>query len=220
MLGLLGAGARSSSSGHQRSPNEEEQDKLHFATGTGRVAVKPGAIPGRQDSLQVMATVFQAALRVAQAAQQHSMLRTLQVLKFLVIPSGLQPRRNSHQRSLNSHCQLPQRKTQQLSRPRFFKASVRRLPCCQPVSWLMHPVRSQVMVQFRGSTATLRVGRVLKPFASATLFCKAGSAAEVKESICALCPVLIKRFQPRRSCRDELTPCSSPSRSPVRPELV
>ena len=47
LLRLLGAGARASSSGHQRSPNEEEQDKLHFAAGTGRVAVKPGAIPGR-----------------------------------------------------------------------------------------------------------------------------------------------------------------------------
>ena len=72
LLGLLGAGARSSSSGHQRSPNEEEQDKLHFAAGIERVAVKPGAIPGRQDSLQVMATVFQAALQVAQAAQHAS----------------------------------------------------------------------------------------------------------------------------------------------------
>ena len=104
----------------------------------------------------------------------------------------------------------------QLSRPRFFKASVRRLPRCQPLSWLMHQVRSQVMVQFRGSTTTLRVGRVLKPFASATFFCKAGSAAQVNESICALCPVSIKRFQPRRSCRDELTLGSSPSRFPVR----
>ena len=50
----------------------EEPDKLHFAAGTGTVAVKPGAIPGRQDSLRVMATVFLAALQVAQAAQHAS----------------------------------------------------------------------------------------------------------------------------------------------------
>ena len=50
----------------------EEPDKLHFAAGTGTVAVKPGAIPGRQDSLRVMATVLLAALQVAQAAQHAS----------------------------------------------------------------------------------------------------------------------------------------------------
>ena len=145
------------------------------------------------------------------------MLRTHKVLKLLVIPSSPQPRRSSHHRSLNSHCQVPQRKTQQLFRPRFFKAFVRQLPRCQPISCLMHQVRSQMMVQFRGSAASLRVGRVLKPFASATLFCKAGSAAQVKESMCALGPVLIQRYKPRRSRRDKLTPCSSQSRSPVRP---
>ena len=81
--------------------------------------------------------------------------------------------------------------TRTTNSPSPTRGSTRRLPRCQPLSWLMHQVRSQVMVQFRGSTATLRVGRVLKPFASATLFCKAGSAAQVKESICALGPVLI-----------------------------
>ena len=150
----------------QSSPNEEEQDKLQFAAGTGRT-LQPGAIPGRQDS-----------------------------------------RRSSHQRSLNSHSQVPQRKIQQLSRPRFFKASVKQWLRCHPISCSMHQVHSQVMVTFRGSAATLRVGSVLKPFASATLFCKAGSAAQVRGSICALCPALIQRLKPRRSCRDELTPCS------------
>ena len=53
-------------------------------------------------------------------------IRTLQVLKFLVIPSGLQPRRSSHQRSLNSHYQLPQ------PHPRFYKA-VAALPTTQLV---------------------------------------------------------------------------------------
>ena len=89
----------------------------------------------------------------------------------------------------NSHCQVPQRKTQQLFRPRFFKAFVRQLPRCQPISCLMHQVRSPMMVQFRGRAATLRVGRVLKPFASATLFCEAGSAPQVKKNTCALGPV-------------------------------
>ena len=216
LLGLLGAGARSSSSGHQRSPNEEEQDRLHFAAGVGRVAVKPGAIPGRQDSLQVMATVFQAALQVAQAAQHASHASGPQASCH-----SLRPSTQEEQSSTQPQLALPSAPTQDSttvqSHPRLFKASVRRLPRCQPLSWLMHQVRSQVMVQFRGSTATFRVGRVLKPFASATLFCKAGSAAQVKESICALGPVLIQRCKPTRSRRDELTPCSSQSRSPVRP---
>ena len=37
-----------------------------------RVTLQPGAIPGRQDSLQVLATVFQAALQVVQAARHAS----------------------------------------------------------------------------------------------------------------------------------------------------
>ena len=41
-----------------------------------------------------------------------------------------------------------------LNNCRFFKAFVRQLPRCQPLSCLMHQVRSQVMVQFRGSTAS------------------------------------------------------------------
>ena len=59
--------------------------------------------------------------------------------------SFLPPRRSSHHRSLSSHCQVPQRKTQQLFRPRFFKAFVRQLPRCKPISCLMHQVRSQMM---------------------------------------------------------------------------
>ena len=104
--------------GTRRSPNEEEQDKLHFAAGTGRVAVKPGAIPGRQVSLQVMATVFQAALQVVQA--DTARFARFRSSSFSSFPSSPQPRRSNHQRSVNSHCQVPQRKTQQLCRPRFF----------------------------------------------------------------------------------------------------
>ena len=110
LLGLLGAGARSSSSGHQRSPNEEEPDKLHFAAGTGTVAVKPGAIPGRQDSLRVMATVFLAALQVAQAAQHASRAAGPQASCH-----SLQPSTQEEQSSSQPQLALPSAPTQDLT---------------------------------------------------------------------------------------------------------
>lgn len=165
LLGLLGAGIRSSSSGHRSSSNEEEQDKLQYAAGTGRT-LQPGAIPGRQDSLQALATVFQAALQVVQAAQHASHASGPQASRHSLQPSTQEEQPSSQPQLALSSAPIQDSTT---VCPRFFKAFVRQLPCCQPVSCLMHQVRAQMMVQFRGSAATLRVGRVLKPFASATL---------------------------------------------------
>ena len=85
----------------------EEPDKLHFAAGTGTVAVKPGAIPGRQDSLRVMATVFLAALQVAQAAQHASRASGPQASCH-----SLQPSTQEEQSSSQPQVALPSAPTQ------------------------------------------------------------------------------------------------------------
>ena len=88
--------------GVQSSPIEEEQDKLQFAAGSGRVTLQPGAIPGRQDSLQVLATVFQAALQVVQAAQHASHASGPQASRH-----SLQPSTQEEQSSSQPQLALP-----------------------------------------------------------------------------------------------------------------
>ena len=195
------------SSGQQNSQTSKVarlrggQEKLQLAAGIVR-----------QDSLHVLATVFQAALHVAQAAQYASHASGPQAVRL-----SPQPSTQEGQSSTQLQLALPNAPTQNST---TVPPSVRHLQRCQPIRCLMHQVHFQAMVQFGRSTATLRVGRALKAFCLSHVLLQAGSAAPVHGSICPFCLVPIKMVKPRRSCRDELTPCVSQSRSFVRPEVV